>query len=121
MSAQVSALVRRSIFDSHTEPAAVLCGLGSWLPPRIVDNAEIAERLETSDEWIWTRTGIRQRRIVEPGMTTSDLAVEAGQRALKSANVESVDFVIVATTTPDRPCPATAAAGSRWWCCARGC
>jgi 3-oxoacyl-[acyl-carrier-protein] synthase-3 len=78
------------------------------VPPRIVDNAEIAARLNTSDEWIRTRTGIRQRRVIDPGMATSDLAVEAGQRALKSANVESVDFVIVATTTPDRPCPATA-------------
>lgn len=108
MSGTVSALVRRSSYDSHGEPAAVLCGLGSWVPPRIVDNAEIATRLETSDEWIRTRTGIRQRRIVEPGMSTSDLAIEAGQRALKSANVETVDFVILATTTPDRPCPATA-------------
>lgn len=106
--ATVSALVRRSSFGHNQERAAVLCGLGSWLPPRVVDNAEIAARLDTSDEWIRTRTGIRQRRIVEPGVTTSDLAVEAGQRALKSANVESVDFVILATTTPDRPCPATA-------------
>src|SRR2546430_9771212 len=108
MSAQVSALVRRSACGWHAERAAVLCGLGSWVPPRVVDNAEIAARLDTSDEWIRTRTGIRQRRVVDRGMSTSDLAVEAGQRALKSANVESVDFVIVATVTPDRPCPATA-------------
>lgn len=108
MSAQVRALVRRSSQDSDAAPVPVLCGLGSWVPPRIVDNTEIAARLETSDDWIRTRTGIRQRRIVEPGMTTSDLAVEAGQRALKSANVETVDVVILATTTPDRPCPATA-------------
>ena len=108
MNSNVSALVRRSSYDNYPERAAVLCGLGSWVPPRIVDNAEIATRLETSDEWIRTRTGIRQRRIIDPGMSTSDLAVEAGQRALKSANVESVDFVILATTTPDRPCPATA-------------
>src|SRR2546430_6028504 len=108
MSAQVSALVRRSACGWHAERAAVLCGLGSWVPPRVVDNAEIAARLDTSDEGIRTRTGIRQRRVVDRGMSTSDLAVEAGQRALKSANEESVDFVIVATTTPDRPCPATA-------------
>ena len=107
MNATVSALVRRCA-RGQQERAAVLCGLGSWVPPRIVDNAEIAARLDTSDEWIRTRTGIRQRRVVEPGMSTSDLAVEAGQRALKSANVESVDFVVLATTTPDRPCPATA-------------
>jgi 3-oxoacyl-(acyl-carrier-protein) synthase III len=109
VTAKVSALVRRSSYDDcHSKRAAVLCGLGSWLPPRVVDNAEIAARLETSEEWIRTRTGVRQRRIIDPGMSTSDLAVEAGQRALKSANEESVDFVIVATTTPDRPCPATA-------------
>jgi 3-oxoacyl-[acyl-carrier-protein] synthase-3 len=107
MNATVSALVRRCARGQH-ERAAVLCGLGSWVPPRIVDNAEIAARLDTSDEWIRSRTGIRQRHVVEPGTSTSDLAVEAGQRALKSANVESVDFVVLATTTPDRPCPATA-------------
>ncbi|MFL6143065.1 MAG: beta-ketoacyl-ACP synthase III [Labedaea sp.] len=107
MNATVSALVRRCA-SGQQERSAVLCGLGSWVPPRIVDNAEIAARLDTSDEWIRTRTGIRQRHVVEPGMSTSDLAVEAGQRALKSANVESVDFVVLATTTPDRPCPATA-------------
>jgi 3-oxoacyl-[acyl-carrier-protein] synthase-3 len=87
---------------------AVLCGLGSWLPPTVVDNAEIAGRLDTSDEWIRSRTGIRQRHVIEPGMSTSDLAVEAGQRALKSANVERVDALVLATTTPDRPCPGTA-------------
>jgi 3-oxoacyl-[acyl-carrier-protein] synthase-3 len=108
MTARVSALMRRTNYDSHAEPAAVLCGLGSWLPPHVVPNAELAERLNTSDEWIRTRTGIRERRVIDPGMSTSDLAVEAGQRALKSANVETVDFVILATTTPDRPCPATA-------------
>src|SRR5947207_14917809 len=107
MNATVSALVRRCARGQH-ERAAVLCGLGSWVPPRIVDNAGIAARLDTSDEWIRSRTGIRQRHVVEPGTSTSDLAVEAGQRALKSANVESVDFVVLATTTPDRPCPATA-------------
>ncbi len=88
--------------------SAVLCGLGTWLPPKVVTNADIASRLETSEEWIRGRTGIRERRVVEPGTSTSDLAVEAGQRALKSANMEQVDAVVLATTTPDRPCPATA-------------
>jgi 3-oxoacyl-[acyl-carrier-protein] synthase-3 len=100
--------MRRTGYDSHADPVAVLCGLGCWLPPRVVPNAELAARLDTSEEWIRTRTGIRERRVIDPGMATSDLAVEAGQRALKSANVETVDVVIVATTTPDRPCPATA-------------
>jgi 3-oxoacyl-[acyl-carrier-protein] synthase-3 len=88
--------------------AAVLCGLGTWLPSRVVTNADIASRLDTSEEWIRGRTGIRERRVVDIGMSTSDLAVEAGQRALKSADMESVDAVVLATTTPDRPCPATA-------------
>ena len=88
--------------------AAVLCGIGSALPPRLVTNDELAQRLDSSDEWIRTRTGIRQRYFATPGMTTSDLAVDAGEQALKSAGISTVDAVIVATTTPDRLCPATA-------------
>jgi 3-oxoacyl-[acyl-carrier-protein] synthase III len=88
--------------------AAVLCGLGTFLPPRVVPNAEVAQRLDTTDEWIRARTGIRQRHVVEPGTATSDLAVEAGLLALKSADVDHVDALVLATTTPDRPCPATA-------------
>ncbi|OLF05382.1 3-oxoacyl-ACP synthase [Actinophytocola xinjiangensis] len=88
--------------------SAVVCGLGTWVPPRVVPNAEIAARLDTSDEWIHARTGIRERHVVDPGMATSDLAVEAGQRALKSADTDRVDALVLATTTPDRPCPATA-------------
>ncbi|MBR8642800.1 ketoacyl-ACP synthase III [Streptomyces tuirus] len=88
--------------------AAVLCGLGSWLPPRVVTNEELSRRLDTSDAWIRTRTGISRRHIAEPGQATSDLAVEAGRRALRSAGTDDVDAVVVATTTPDRSCPATA-------------
>jgi 3-oxoacyl-[acyl-carrier-protein] synthase III len=88
--------------------AAVLTGLGAWLPPDVVTNADLAAVLDTDDEWIRTRTGIRQRHIVAPGEATSDLAVEAGARALKSAGQERADAVVVATSTPDRPCPATA-------------
>jgi 3-oxoacyl-[acyl-carrier-protein] synthase-3 len=88
--------------------AAVIQGLGAMLPPGIVTNAMLAERMDTSDEWIRTRTGITQRHVVEPGTSTSDLAVVAGERALKSAGVDGVDLVVLATTTPDRPCPATA-------------
>ncbi|MFJ4801320.1 beta-ketoacyl-ACP synthase III [Streptomyces murinus] len=89
-------------------PAAVLCGLAGWVPPRVVTNEELAERLDTDDTWIRTRTGIRRRHIADPGQATSDLAVEAGRRALRSAGTGTADTVIVATTTPDRPCPATA-------------
>ncbi|MGW7292689.1 beta-ketoacyl-ACP synthase III [Streptomyces xiamenensis] len=88
--------------------AAVLAGIGSWLPPRIVTNEELAGELDTSDAWIRTRTGIGSRHVSAPGTATSDLAVEAGGRALKSAGAAEADAVLVATTTPDRPCPATA-------------
>ncbi|MGW0333695.1 beta-ketoacyl-ACP synthase III [Streptomyces sp. NPDC003011] len=88
--------------------SAVLCGLAAWVPPRVVTNEELSRRLDTSDDWIRTRTGISRRHFAEPGQATSDLAVEAGRRALRSAGTEAVDAVIVATTTPDRSCPATA-------------
>ncbi|MFD3374075.1 MULTISPECIES: beta-ketoacyl-ACP synthase III [unclassified Streptomyces] len=88
--------------------AAVLTGIGSCLPPRAVSNAELAAGLGSTDEWIRSRTGIEQRYFAEPGTATSDLAVGAGEKALKSAGFSAVDMVLVATTTPDRPCPATA-------------
>jgi 3-oxoacyl-[acyl-carrier-protein] synthase III len=88
--------------------STVVCGAGSWLPPRVVTNEDLASRLDTSDEWITSRTGIRSRHLVEPGMSTGDLATEAGALALKSAGNTDVDAVILATTTPDRLCPATA-------------
>ena len=91
---------------------AVICGAGSWLPPRVVSNDELAERLDTSDEWITSRTGIRQRHVVDGGLSTGDLAVEAGALALKSAGTSEVDAVVLATTTPDRLCPATAPEGA---------
>jgi 3-oxoacyl-[acyl-carrier-protein] synthase-3 len=86
----------------------VLCGLGSWTPPDILTNDQLAQVLDTSDEWIRKRTGVVHRHVASPGMATSELAVEAGQRALKSAGAGTVDALILATTTPDRPCPATA-------------
>lgn len=89
-------------------PTAVIAGVGSSVPERVVTNADLAARLDTSDEWIRTRTGIRQRHVVDSGTSTGDLATEAGRRALKSAGDAGVDLVVLATTTPDRPCPATA-------------
>ena len=71
-------------------------------------NDQLAQVLDTSDEWIRKRTGVVYRHVASPGMATSELAVEAGQRALKSAGSGVVDALILATTTPDRPCPATA-------------
>jgi 3-oxoacyl-[acyl-carrier-protein] synthase-3 len=88
--------------------AAVICGLGGSLPPRVVTNDELAQRLDTSDDWIRSRTGIGRRHVVDPGTTTSHLAAEAGLRALKSSGHNTVDLVVLATTTPDRTCPGTA-------------
>ena len=88
--------------------AAVLCGLGAWVPPRVVPNSELARTLDTSDEWITTRTGVRVRHVAGDDMATSDLAVPAAARALQSAKMSTVDAVVLATTTPDHPCPATA-------------
>ncbi|MEU4214860.1 beta-ketoacyl-ACP synthase 3 [Actinoplanes sp. NPDC026623] len=87
---------------------AVLEGLGTAVPSRRVPNAELAQTLDVTDEWIRRRTGIAERRVVDPGTTTVDLASTAGRNALKSAQVDSVDAVVVATTTPDRLSPATA-------------
>ncbi|SFQ07837.1 beta-ketoacyl-ACP synthase III [Amycolatopsis rubida] len=93
-----------------TRRACVLAGIGAWLPPGVVTNADIEVRLATSDEWIRRRTGIRQRHAVQDGMAASDLAVEACARALKSAELSQVDAVVLTTSTPDRPLPATAPA-----------
>ncbi|MET8129519.1 beta-ketoacyl-ACP synthase III [Streptomyces sp. NPDC005065] len=94
--------------DRVSPRAAVIAGVGSWLPPDVVTNHDLSQRLDTSDEWIRKRTGIAERRVVSPGMAASDLAVEASQRALRSAGASQVDAVVLATTTPDQPCPATA-------------
>ncbi|MFJ9815452.1 beta-ketoacyl-ACP synthase III [Streptomyces sp. NPDC101151] len=91
-----------------TGRAAVISGIGSYVPPNVVTNDDLAQRLDTSDAWIRTRTGIVERNFITPGTSTGDLAVEAGLRALKSAGDEQVGAVVLATTTPDQPCPATA-------------
>ena len=89
---------------------SVITGTGSALPPETVTNADLAARLDTSDEWIVERTGIRERRIAAPGVRTSDLATAAAQAALQAAGVKAadIDLVIVATATPDQTFPATA-------------
>ena len=90
---------------------SVVLGCGSYLPDRIVSNAELASRLETSDDWIAQRTGIRQRHIAADGEFTSHLATKAAARALEAAGVpaNSIDLIVLATATPDETFPATAA------------
>jgi len=90
---------------------SVLLGVGGYLPERIMSNAEIAQKVATSDEWIVERTGIRQRYIAADDQKTSDLAIEAAKRALMQAgrSAQDVDLIIVATATPDLTFPATAA------------
>ncbi|KKD03479.1 beta-ketoacyl-ACP synthase III [Streptomyces sp. WM6386] len=88
--------------------AAVLSGLGTCLPSRVVTNDDLARHLDTSHEWIHSRTGIARRRVAAPHTGTAELAAAAGRAALASAGRTGCDLVLVATTTPDRTCPATA-------------
>ena len=89
---------------------SVLTGTGSALPRQVVTNADLAERVDTSDEWIVERTGIRQRHLAEEDETTSSLATEAARRALEAAGVEpsEIGLIVLATATPDHTFPATA-------------
>lgn len=89
---------------------AKIVGLGAYAPKQILTNRDIEKMVETSDEWIIQRTGIRERHIAEEGEATSDLAVRAAQQALERAAVEpdEVDFIVVATTSADMPFPSTA-------------
>ncbi len=89
---------------------ARIVGTGSYLPARVVSNQEIAERVETSDEWIFSRTGIRERHIAAEGEMTSDMALKAIEAAIAAAGVskEEIDLLIVATTTGDQIFPSTA-------------
>lgn len=88
--------------------AVILCGLGGCLPPRAIDNQQISSGLDTTPEWIESRTGIRERRMVSEGLSMRDLAIKAGARAIASAGGPRVDAVVVATTSPERICPAVA-------------
>lgn len=89
---------------------AGILGLGRYLPEKIVTNADLEKVMDTSDEWIRTRTGIEQRRIANDDIDTSDMAYEAATAALKNADVsaEEIDLILVATVTPDRPFPSMA-------------
>ncbi len=85
-------------------------GCGSYLPARVMTNAQLAKTVDTSDEWIRQRTGIRERRVAEDGETTSDLGLKAAREALDMARLEAgdLDLIVCATSTPDETFPATA-------------
>ncbi|MEQ8510361.1 MAG: beta-ketoacyl-ACP synthase III [Rhodospirillaceae bacterium] len=90
---------------------SVIRGVGSYLPSNVVTNDELAKKVDTSDEWIQERTGIKQRHVAAEGENTSDLAIAAGRQALERAGLkgEDIDLFVVATATPDNTFPATAA------------
>ena len=91
---------------------SVVIGCGSYLPQRVLTNAELATRIDTSDEWIVERTGIRQRHIAAEGEFTSHLAINAARAALADAGIDpqSIDLIVLGTSTPDNTFPATAVA-----------
>ena len=96
--------------SSQSVMPVTIAGTGSYVPERILTNDELAKMVDTSDEWITSRTGIKERRIAAEGEFTSDLATKAAERALEQAGIpaEDIELIIVATITPDTPTPATA-------------
>ncbi len=89
---------------------AKISALGTYVPPRVLTNQDLEKMVDTSDEWIYSRVGIRERHIVENGMATSDMAVEAAKRCLADRGIPAseIEAIIVATVTPDMFFPATA-------------
>lgn len=89
---------------------ARIVGTGGYLPERVVTNAELEQRVDTTDRWIRERTGIRQRHVAAEGETTCDLAEQAARRALEAAGMQAgdIDLIVLGTTTPDQVFPATA-------------
>lgn len=100
----------RRMSETTTAYPVCIAGTGSYVPERILTNAELAERVDTSDEWILSRTGIRERRIARDDEFTSHMATHAARRALEGAGMEAseLELIIIATITPDTPTPATA-------------
>jgi len=89
---------------------SIVIGCGSYLPERVLTNAELATMVDTTDEWIVERSGIRQRHIAAPGEKTSDMAIKAAERAIAQAGIAAtdIDLIVLATATPDETFPATA-------------
>ncbi len=96
--------------DREKNLQVMIAGTGAYLPARVLTNAELETMVETSDEWIVSRTGVRERRIAAPGEATSDMAAAAAREALAEAGVaaDELDLIIVGTVTPDMPFPSTA-------------
>ena len=96
---------------SEKELRAAIVGTGAYVPEKVVTNFDLEKMVDTSDEWIFTRTGIRERRIVSDSETTSTMAVEASRRAMEAAGITpaEISLIIIATVTPDYPFPSTAA------------
>lgn len=92
-----------------TSRSVSIIGTGSYVPDRVLTNAELEKMVDTSDQWIIERTGIRERRIAPPEMATSHMAAEAARRAMQQAGVtpEEIDLIVVATVTPDTAFPST--------------
>ena len=99
----------RALYDFKGRPCAITA-VGSYVPERILTNADLERMVETSDEWIVSRTGLRERRVAAPDEATSDLAAKAALRAMERAGItgDQIDLIIVATVTPDMPFPSTA-------------
>ena len=96
-----------------------IIGTGSYVPEKVLTNRDIEKFLDTSDEWVYTRTGIRERRIAEPGVGVSSLAKIASEKAMEMAGVKpaDIDLIVLGTITPDTHCPA----GANWLEAKLGC
>ena len=101
---------RASLAGSTPIRRAEITSLATYVPPRVLTNADLEKLVETTDDWIVQRTGIRERHIVDPGVATSDLAVEAAREAVRRAGLtpDDIDLIIVGTVTPDMMFPSTA-------------
>ena len=89
---------------------SVILGTGSYVPEKILSNKDIEKMVDTTDEWIFNRTGIRERRVASQDMAASDLSIPASRNALEAAgmNPTDVDLIILTTLTPDSMCPSAA-------------
>ena len=99
------------ITSARSDVRATITGLGAYAPERVITNAELSQLVETSDEWIIERTGIRERRIAADEQALSDICLPAAQEALSQAGLDGkdIDLIVVATVTPDMMFPSTSA------------